>query len=426
MARPLTAQSVDKLKPNPAKRLEVPDGLLPGLYLIIQPSGARSWAVRYRRNGQTRKLTLGPYPTLTLAIARERARAALKAVQAGEDPATDKRQAASAITAADDGANDLISYQLDAFLARHVRLKGRPRYAEEVERLLEREVRPLWGSRRVQDITRADVVALLDTLMDRGSPTTANRTFAAVRKFFNWLIERSVLNASPCTLVRAPHAETSRDRVLSDDELRWLWLASDRLGWPFGPFVRFLLLTGQRRDEVAKADRSELKQPDLWTISRERTKNGIAHDVPLSQAAQAVIASLLPVAGRAGYLFTTTGNHAISGYSKAKARLDRLMLEYARTEAQARGEDPDAVTMLPWRLHDLRRTLASGLARLGHPPHVVEAVLNHTNGTISGVAAIYNRYSYLAEKRHALEAWGRFVEALVTAPHQPIRSSAST
>ncbi|MBL0404412.1 integrase arm-type DNA-binding domain-containing protein [Microvirga aerilata] len=418
MARPLTAQSVDKLKPNPAKRLEVPDGLLPGLYLIIQPSGARSWAVRYRRNGQTRKLTLGPYPALTLAIARERARAALKAAQAGEDPAADKRQAPGATAVADDGASDLISDQLDAFLARHVRLKGRPRYAGEVERLLEREVRPLWGNRRVQDITRADVVALLDALMDRGSPTTANRTFAAVRKFFNWLIERSVLDASPCMRVRAPHAETSRDRVLSEDELRWLWMASERLGWPFGPFTRFLLLTGQRRDEVAKARRNELRQPDLWTIPRERTKNGIAHDVPLSTAAQTVMASLLPVAGRPGYLFTTTGEHAVSGYSKAKARLDRLMLECARAEAQARGGDPDAIILPEWRLHDLRRTLASGLARLGHPPHVVEAVLNHTNGTISGVAAIYNRYSYLVEKRHALEAWGRFIEALAGPPRQ--------
>jgi integrase len=421
MARPLTAQSVDRLKPDPAKRLEVPDGLLPGLYLVIQPSGARSWAVRYRRNGQTRKLTLGPYPALTLAMAREHARAALEAVQAGDDPAADKRQAACAVSAApDDGTSDLVSHQLDAFLTRHVRLKGRPRYAGEVERLLEREVRPLWGSRRVQDITRADVVALLDALMDRGSPTTANRTFAAVRKFFNWLIERSVLDASPCIRVRAPHAETSRDRVLSDSELRWLWLASDRMGWPFGPFTRFLLLTGQRRDEVAKARRSELKQPNLWTIPRERTKNGIAHDVPLSTAAQAVIANVLPMPGRTGYLFTTTGEHAVSGYSKAKARLDRLMLEYARAEAQARGEDPDAIVLPEWRLHDLRRTLASGLARLGHPPHVVEAVLNHTNGTISGVAAIYNRYSYLAEKQQALEAWGQFIEAVAADQRLPV------
>jgi integrase len=177
--------------------------------------------------------------------------------------------------------------------------------------------------------------------------------------------------------------------------------------------VRLLLLTGQRRDEVAKARYREFLHQALWQIPKERTKNGIAHEVPLSTAAQEVIAALPRIAGRVGLLFTRTGEKALSGYSNAKERLDRVMLDIAREEAAERGLDPGEVEIPKWRLHDLRRTMASGMARLGHPPHVVEAVLNHTGGTISGVAAVYNRYSYADEKRRALEVWGRFVTDLV-------------
>lgn len=412
MAKALTAQSVERLKPDPGKRLEIPDGLLVGLYFIIQPSGARSWAVRYRYAGKPCKLTLGPYPALDLGTARGRARDALQKVAEGQDPAAEKREATQK---AKDGEpeRDLISAQLDIFIERHVRAKGRARYAGEVERLLNREVRPVWGERRVQDITRRDVIELLDALIDRGSPTTANRTFAAVRKFFNWLIERSVLDTSPCARVKPPAEETSRDRILTNDEIRWLWKATELTGYPFGPFVRLLLLTGQRRDEVAKARHGEIKHGDLWTIPRERTKNGIAHDVPLSAAAQEVLTGIPRVLSKAGYLFTTTGDTAISGYSVAKRRLDKRMLEVARKEAEERGRNLEDVQIPEWRLHDLRRTLASGLARLGQAPHIIEAVLNHTSGTVSGVAAVYNRYSYAEEKRQALEGWSQFVNNLV-------------
>lgn len=412
MSKPLTAQSVERLKPNPVKRLEVPDGLLPGLYLVVQPGGRRSWAVRYRSGGKPCKLTLGAYPVLDLAEARERGRTALRAVAEGRDPATEKREAARK-SLAKGSASDLVTEQLDAFLHRHVKPRTRPRYAEDVERILNREVRPVWGPRRVQDITRRDVVDLLDAIVDRGAPITANRTLAVVRKFFNWLIERSVLEASPCAKVKAPAEETSRDRVLSDDEIRWLWKASERADYPFGAFAHLLILTGQRRDEVAKATAGELVSSALWTIPKERTKNGIAHDVPLSEAARAMLARMPRVANRAGFLFTSTGKAAISGYSSGKDRLDALMLEVAREEAQEQSQDPEAVSIPPWRLHDIRRTMASGMARLGQPPHVVEAVLNHTGGTISGVAAVYNRYSYADEKHRALDAWGRFVMSLV-------------
>jgi integrase len=412
MAKALTIQSIERLKPDPAKRREIPDGLLVGLYFVIQPSGARSWAVRYRHGGKPRKLTLGGYPALDLGKARERARQALQAVSAGRDPGIEKIEAnRRARDAVDD--HDLVSTQLDRFYERHVKPNNTARTAAEVMRALNKDIRSAWGERRVQEITRRDVIELLDSIVDRGKPIAANRALSYTRRFFNWLIERSVLETSPFDRVKAPASERGRDRILTDDEIRWLWKATERLGYPFGPLVRLLLLTGQRRDEVAKARYQELPHPALWRIPKERTKNGIAHEVPLSTAAQEVIAALPRIAGRAGLLFTRTGEKVISGYSNGKERLDKYMLAAAQEEAAARGLNPDEIEIPEWRLHDLRRTMASGMARLGHPPHVVEAVLNHTGGTISGVAAVYNRYSYADEKRRALEVWGRFVMDLL-------------
>lgn len=411
MAKALTVKQLEALKAGPARR-EVPDGLLIGLYFIIQPSGARSWAVRYRYGGKPCKLTLGPYPALDLGTARDRARDALKAVAAGQDPGLEKKDAARKAQQ-DVEARDRVSIQLDAFYERHVKPNNTLRTASEVMRALDKDVRSAWGERRVQQITRRDVIELLDSIVDRGKPIAANRALAYMRRFFNWLIERSVLETSPCDRVKAPSGEQDRDRVLTDGELRWLWKATERLGYPFGPFVRLLLLTGQRRDEVAKLRWAEICRPDLWTIPKERTKNGIAHDVPLSSAAQEVITALPRIVGKPGYLFTTNGQSAASGYSHAKERLDKFMLAVAQEEAVEYGLDPNEIQIPEWRLHDLRRTLASGVARLRHPPHVVEAVLNHTSGAVSGVAAVYNRYSYLEEKTHALEAWGRFVIDLV-------------
>ncbi|MHC2104395.1 tyrosine-type recombinase/integrase [Methylobacterium sp. CM6246] len=208
---------------------------------------------------------------------------------------------------------------IDSFIERHVKPRNRPRTAEETIRILRTKVLPVWDGRKIQDIGRRDVIDLLDGIVDAGTPVAANRTLAALSKLFNWATDRGVIDANPCVRIKAPAAETSRDRVLSDDELRLLWRACAKIGWPFGPFVQILLLTAQRRDEVAKMRRVELREGGtLWTIPSERAKNGQAHDVPLSGAAQDVLGSLPRVAGRAGYLISTTGNSGISGYAKAR------------------------------------------------------------------------------------------------------------
>lgn len=404
-ARMLTVQSVERIKSDPTKRVEVPDAALPGLYLVVQPSGAKSWAVRYRSAGKNRKHTLGSYPALDLLTARARGREALQAVAHGRDPGAEK-QAIKGRSSVDDP--DLLSKLAEEFLTRHVRAKNGERWAAEAERIIRRDLLPAWGSVRVQEISRRSVVELLDRVVDRGSPVMANRSLAVARKFFAWCIGRSILEANPCLGVKAPAAEVTRDRVLSDHELALVWRAAESLGWPFGPFIRLLILTAQRREEVGAMRWSEIKAGEgLWTIPSTRTKNKRVHDVPLSDVTQALLSTLPRIAGRPGYIFTTNGSTAASGYSKAKQRLDTIMQRLACEEA-----DRDDVVIEPWRLHDLRRTAASGMARLGADPHVVESVLNHKSGVISGVAAVYNRYSYANEKKEILQRWGFHVEAI--------------
>ncbi|TXN27128.1 site-specific integrase [Methylobacterium sp. WL19] len=408
-AKVLTVQSVERYKPVPSRRLEIPDATLPGFYLVVQPSGAKSWAVRYRINGRPRKYTIGSYPLFDLGKARSVAREALQAAALGRDPYLAKREAAAASAAAEE---DRVSSVIALYVERHLKPNGKPRYAEEAEALLRNHVEPRWGRRRIGEVTRKDVVTMNDALTDAGMTAGANRVFSAARAMFNFALSREIIETTPFLGLKPPVSETSRDRVLTDAEVRLVWQAAEVVGHPFGPLVQTLLLTGQRRDEVARMVRGELVD-DLWTIPAERTKNSLEHVVPLSKAALAVLGAVPRIAGKPGYLFTRTGTAPMSDYSSSKARLDAAMLAIAREDASALGQDPKTITLKPWRLHDLRRTCSTGMAKLGQPIHVVEAVLNHRSGAISGVAAVYNRYQYLAEKRAALEAWANSIDALV-------------
>jgi len=320
MAKALTVQSVERFKPHLSKRMEVADGLLPGLYFVLQPSGVRSWAVRYRHAGKPRKLTLGPYPVLELGAARTRAREALQVVALGRDPASEKQDALKTARLAEPGV-DTVAAIVATFLERHARAKTKANTADDTERRFRLHVLPKWGERRIQDITRRDVIALLDGIVDRGTPIAANRTLATISKFFNWALDRSIIETSPCIRVARPSEEQSRDRILTDNELRLVWTAAARKGWPFGSLVQTLILTGQRRTEVGDMGWSELKDRGLWTIPGSRTKNGAEHDVPLSLAAQDILSRAPRIAG-SQFVFTTSGVRPISGYSQAKERLD--------------------------------------------------------------------------------------------------------
>ncbi|CAM5475934.1 Prophage integrase IntS [Frigidibacter albus] len=382
------------------RRQEIPDDLCTGLYLVVQPTGKKSWQVRYRHGGVHRRMTLAAYPVLSLAEARQRAREVMAAASEGRDPAEEVK-AAKAPKPEDD--RDKVAALVAQYDRRHLsKLKS----GEMVRRELDRFVVAQWGERDIHDITRRDVIDLLDGIVDSGRVTTANRVRAYVGGFLNWCVSRDILAANPATGVRPPAPEKARERVLSHDEIRWFWQACEANAFPFGMLHKMLLLTGQRLREVAQMTWREV-DGGTWTLPAARSKNGDAHIVPLSPEARAILDGL-PRIGR--HVFTTNGVNPVSGFSRAKARLDRLMGEAANKGAP---EGAEPLVMPPFTIHDLRRTMATGAADLRFPPHVVEAVLNHKSGTRRGVAGIYNRAAYSEEKRQALEAWARFVLSLV-------------
>jgi len=414
MARALTVKAIETMKPG-ATRREIPDGYIAGLFFILQPSGKASWAVRYRVARQTRKLTIGAYPGIDLKAARELARTALVKVAGGEDPAADKKVArATARLPAD---RDLVEKIVPNFIERYAKANTRESSWRETERILNREIIGVWKGRRLSQITRGDVHELLDGIVDRGAPIMANKTLAAVRRMCGWAVERDIIPASPCNGVKAPSAERSRDRVLSDDELRATWQACETIGWPFGPLFQLLILTGQRRDEVAEMRWAEVDlDTRSWTLPKERTKNDKQHQVPLSDAVIEILASVPRIRGK-DFVFTMNGEKPVCGFDRAKARVDALMREALGKPADGR-EAPAR-----WTLHDLRRTFASGLARLGINLPLIEKSLNHTSGSFAGIVGVYQRHSFADEKRTAFDTWARFVETLVSgkAPANVVR-----
>lgn len=401
----LTVKTIDAFKAS-EKRQEVPDGGkggVAGLYVVVQPSGAKSWSYRYRSplDGKPKKFTIGTYPTFGLAEARNAADAMRLLVKSGRDPGEEKRAAKAR---ASDRSRDVTAL-LDAFIKEHADAKSAST-AKLMKQQIEADIRPYWGRRRIETITRADIRALLKRITDRGADVHANRVFSLVRKFLNWCVnDVEVIGVSPAQGMKRPADEAARERVLSPDELRWLWKATAEAG-NFGVCVRLLLLTGQRRMEVGGMRRSELDlqapQPS-WTIPGQRTKNGRANLVPLTATAQEALATVKQIA-QSDLVFTSDGEVPSSGWSKSKAALEAVMLAKANEEAIEAGREP-LEALQRWTLHDLRRTCATGLASLRQPPHIIEAILNHKTGVIAGIAAVYNVFEYRDERAAALTAW---------------------
>ncbi|MCA8868634.1 MAG: integrase arm-type DNA-binding domain-containing protein [Rhodobacteraceae bacterium] len=402
MAKALTTKAIEAAKPGDNRR-EIPDPALSGLYLVVQPSGVKSWALRYRFAGKPKKLTLGRWPVMGLADARAAASDAIEAVELGNDPGAAKKATKAARLEAQLSERDKIKTLVGQYGKRHLStLKS----GHHVKRELERHVVAVWGERDIHDISKRDVIDLLDGIADTGRVVTANRVRAYLGKFLNWCAERDIIDQSPAMGVKPAAKEKSRDRVLSDDEIRWFWRACDDLGQPWGHLGKTLLLTGQRLGEVVGMTDREVNG-DTWHLEADRTKNGRAHDVPLSEAARAVLGAVERVRGAAGYVFTTTGTSPVSGYFKGRNHIAKRMTEIASDEC---GE---AVEIPHWTFHDLRRTAATGMARLGIPVRVTEAVLNHVSGTAGGIVSVYQRHDYADEKRAALDAWARLVGDLV-------------
>ena len=398
MAAKLTTLSVENAKPQRRAgapvRTEIPDRGCVGLYLIIQPSGLKSWALRYRNSGgKSKKLTLGGADTLTLAAARAAAAQGQHEIDRGEDPAATK---AAARVEKPAPMADSIESAVDKFIELHVRRKTRPRSAEQAEYVLRRLALPAWAGRAVTDIKRRDIIALVESVAAT-RPVTANRLLAWLSKFFNWLVARDVVAASPCRGVERPYKEIARDRTLDDQELAALWLtAGDPDLGIAGPFVKMLLATGGRRSEVAGLRFDELDlETRVWTLPAARSKNKRAHTVPLSDQAWDIVKSMPRIGD---YVFpATNGTGHIRSFDHLKEKID-AKLTFAK----------------PWTFHDCRRSVASGLQRLGVRIEVIESALNHQSGSFRGVAGIYLRHDYSDEKRDALQRWGDHLEALAT------------
>ena len=402
MSARLTAVAIDKLKPGTSRR-EIADGVVSGLYVILQPSGAESWAIRCRIDGKPAKITLGGYPKLDLAGAREKARETLALIDAGVDPrrrqeeqlreeqerqAEQQREVANTVRVV---AGDF----LEKYLKRH-----RPRSWHDPWAALSRHVLPRWGDRPIDAIRRRDLHAIVDDL--HAKPGAQHHVVAVVTKMFNWAQDREVIEATPFARLRRPKLGV-RNRALSDAEIPIVWAVADAIGFPFGRLVQLALLTGCRRGEIAGLQWSEVDlNDDMITIPSSRYKTGLTLVVPLSAQARRLIDEL-PRFVNGSFVFSTTGGRRpISGFSKMMARFDAAL---------ARRCEEDGIAPFTFDLHDLRRTVRTGMSALRIAPHVAEAVLGHV---VVGVQKHYDMWNYRSEKFEALGAWGDHVERIVT------------
>ncbi len=382
----LTKSSIDVL-PTPSSDVIYWDAAFPGFGLKVTPKGRKVFVVLYRTGGagsKLRKYTIGPYGRVTLHQARVAAQKVFAAKLEGRDLAAEKREARRRVVA--DRVEDL----LETFILQHV---SQNRSAYEISRLLRREMGKPWSGRSIHEITKRDVVDVISAIEQRGAPGTANKTLKVIKTFLRWCVGRAVLDRSPAEGVPMPAKVVTRDRVLTDGELAQVILAARQMSGPYGGIVELLALTGQRREEVAAMTWGELDlHRRVWTLPKSRTKNAKEHAVHLSEQSMAV---LLRTTVRGPFVFTVLGSKPFREFSRTKRQIDEF----------------SGVT--GWRLHDLRRTCVSGMARLGIAPHVADKILNHQSGTISGVAAVYQRHEFLAERRAALDTWGAHIERVL-------------
>lgn len=400
MAKVLTQRQLETAQPG-VKRYGLRDGIVPGMQVIVYPTGKKVGWLWDRLNGVQTSFEVGDASLMTLAELRAKGRAFKAAIANGEDPRAVKAEKAKV-------AADTVEAVGKSFIERHVKAHNKPRTAEEHERLIRRNILPVWGSRPIASIKPRDVIELIDGIVDRGAPIAANRTFTMGRTLFNWALDRHLIESSPFERVKLPSKETSRDRTPSDSELALILRAADSLGYPFGTFFTLRAFTGQRRDEVAGWRWSELDEDlTLWTLPPSRTKNGRPHYVPIVPEVRKILLAL-PRFADSDLVLTTTGKTPISGYSKAQVELDSAIAELN-----------DGAPLGPWVPHDLRRSMASTMAAAGVNLPVIEKILNHTSGSFAGIVAVYQRHEFRAEKRQALEAWARHLLALESGDAAP-------
>jgi integrase len=405
----ITKRAIDDLRSRAKaeeRTLYLRDTELTGFGATCTKTGACSYFVEYKlggRAGKSTRSTLGRHGVLTPEQARQQAREELGKVARRVDVAQVKRDEKAKLTGL------TFKGAVERFLA--TKGKDTRYWAQKRTRLMSSDTK-LIASRPMATITRMQIGAVFDKVHAR-SGAAARHLFADVRPVFAWALDRGLIETNPMASMKAPAASEARDRVLTDEEIKALWQAATEQSWPFENVIKLLLLTGQRRDEVAGMLWREV---DLdiakWTIAKERSKNGKAHTVDLHPEAVRLLDRLgEPAAARRAsdeeFVFSTTGRTPVSGFGRLKARLDARMQAILGDKFQ------------PWRIHDLRRTAASGMAALDFQPQVIERVLNHVSGAQGGLVGVYQRHEYRDERRRAVMAWGDHLMQLVSGEEKP-------
>jgi integrase len=348
-----------------------------------------------------------------VADARELARQSMTKARTGENPVEDRRRKQEEERRQSEAEEARKTNTLAAVIDRYLierpadrsRKPMRAEYLAETARTLNKNVKQsALGKQPLDEITSEDVKRLVRGIA-KDAPSQANHTLAYLKAMLGWAVDEGLIEKNPAAGVKMPAQKVERERALDDVEIRLFWVACNEIGWPFGPLAQLLLLTAQRRDELAHATWSEFDlDKETWTLPGERTKNGRAHIVHLSNVAIEILEKLPRITSKKGWVFTTGlggGDTPVSGFGRGRERIAAAM-------AAVSGKE-----VTPFTLHDLRRSAATGMAALAIAPHVVDKILNHSSGKIAGVAKIYNRFEYLPERKAALEAWARHVESLI-------------
>ena len=376
-----TVPWLDRLKP-PAQRVDYRDKSTRGLQLRVSPQGSKSFSFVFRLGSKMGRITIGKYPDIDLKTARLKTDEFRKLVALGVDPR--------------DAKQDKLSKQqmtVDRMVGEFITRYAKPKNSswKQAENNLKLYLLGELGKRSIHDVRRQDIHLILDDLIEQGKNTAANRALAHIRKFFGWLVERGYLEHSPADHIKPRHKEQERERVLSDGEIRSIWNSAEAMSGPYSAWLKLCFLCGQRRLETASLRRSQIRD-GCWHLSGADTKNKQLHIIPLSRQAMAIVDELLNQDGE--YLIKTgrTGDKPVNGFSKAKVQLDRYS------------------GVSDWKIHDIRRTVATNLSKLGVDRFLLQRVMNHTD---KSVTKIYDRYSYLEEKREALQKWADRLDEIV-------------